>query len=61
MEVPQAVDPDLVDVEVQQMLEAIVKLAEQHDPASQENVDVALRRYTRVRKSGIPSDYVVYL
>ena len=32
---------------------------EQHDP--QENVDTTLRRSTKVRKLGIPSDYVVYL
>jgi len=32
---------------------------EQHDP--QKNVDATLRRSTRVRKSTIPSDYIVYL
>jgi len=32
---------------------------EQHDP--QENVDATLRRYTTVRKSVIPSGYIVYL
>ena len=61
LEVPQAVDPDIVDADVQQMSEAVEQLAEQHNLIPQENVDAALRRSTRVRKSAIPSDYVVYL
>ena len=61
LEVPQAVDPDPVDVEVQQMPTTVEQPVEQHDPAPQENVDATLRRSTRVRKSAIPNDYVVYL
>ena len=39
--------------------EDVKQLVEQHDP--QENVDSTLRKSTRVRKSAIPSDYVIYL
>ena len=35
------------------------KIVEQHD--SQKNVDSTSRRSTRVRKSTIPSDYIIYL
>ena len=41
------------------MPEIIEQLVKQHDP--QENIDSTLSRFTRERKSTIPSDYVVYL
>jgi len=53
---PQLVANNPVDHQIPENDE---QLAEQHDP--QEIVDVVLRRYTRVRKSSIPSDYIVYL
>ena len=43
------------------MSEAIKQPTKQHDPILQDNVDAALRRSTRLRKSAIPNDYVVYL
>ena len=41
------------------MPEIIEQLVEQHDHVK--NVDTTLRRSTRIKKSVIPSDYVVYL
>ena len=59
VEAPQTTDDNPVDQDVQELPEIIEQPVAQHDP--QENVDTTLRRSTRVRKSAIPSDYVVYL
>ncbi|RVX03485.1 Retrovirus-related Pol polyprotein from transposon TNT 1-94 [Vitis vinifera] len=42
-----------------QVVQDLPEIVEQHHP--QENVDSTLRRSTRLRKTIIPSDYVVYL
>jgi len=54
--IPQPVANNPVDHQIPKNDEQPV---EQHDP--QENVDATLRRSTRVRKSIIPSYYIVYL
>ena len=41
------------------MLEIVDEPVEQHAP--QEDIGATLRRSTRVRKSAIPDDYIVYL
>ena len=56
---PQVVDHDQVDPADEHLPDVIEQPVEQHPP--QEDVDPALRRSTRVRRSAIPSDYVVYL
>jgi len=56
--IPQPVANNPVDQVDYQIPENDEQPVEQHDP--QENVDVALKRSTRVRKSVIPSDYIVY-
>ena len=60
-EEPQTADLNPVDTEVQQMSETVEQPVDQHDSIPQDNVDAALRRSTRLRKSAIPNDYVVYL
>ena len=57
--IPQPVADNPLDQVDNQILENDEQLVEQDDP--QENVDTTLRRSTKVRKLGIPSDYVVYL
>ncbi|RZB65792.1 Equilibrative nucleotide transporter 2 [Glycine soja] len=57
--IPQPVANNPVDQVDYQIPENDEQPVEQHDP--QENVDVALKRSTRVRKLVIPSDYIVYL
>ena len=57
--ISQAVDDNLVDPIIQELLENVEQPVEQHAP--QENVDASLRRFTRTRKSTIPSDYIMYL
>jgi len=59
IDIPQPVADNPVDQVDHQIPKNDEQPAEQHDP--QENVDAALRRSTRVRKSTIPSDYIVYL
>jgi len=59
IDIPQPVADNSIDQVDHQIPENDEQLAEQHDP--QENVGAALRRFTRVRKSTIPSDYIVYL
>ena len=55
IETPQATDDPVNQVGHQDD----EQLVEQQDP--QENVDQTLRRSTRIRKSSIPNDYIVYL
>jgi transposase InsO family protein len=57
-EIPQIVD-NLVDPGIQDLPENIEQPVVQHAP--QEIVDAPLRRSTRIRRSAIPSDYIVYL
>jgi len=57
--IPQSVADNPVDQVDHQIPNNDEQPAKQHDP--QENVDAALRRFTRVRKSVIPSHYIVYL
>ena len=59
IEAPQIANDNSVDQVVQDSPEIVEQPVEQRDP--QENVDSILRRFTRVRKPAIPSDYVVYL
>ncbi|RZB63650.1 GDSL esterase/lipase isoform C [Glycine soja] len=59
IDIPQTIANNPVDQVDHQIPENDEQPVEQHDP--QENVDITLRRYTRVRKSAIPSDYIVYL
>lgn len=59
IEAPQPADIDLVDPTVHHLPETDEQLVEQHAP--QENVDTTLRRSARMKKSAIPSDYIVYL
>ncbi|RVW83737.1 Retrovirus-related Pol polyprotein from transposon TNT 1-94 [Vitis vinifera] len=59
IEAPQIANDNPVDQVVQDSPEIVEQPVEQRDP--QENVDSILRRFTRVRKPAIPSDYVVYL
>ena len=56
---PQVVDHDQVDPADEHLPDVIEQPVEQHPP--QEDIDPALRRSTRVRRSAIPSDYAVYL
>ena len=51
---PQNVDHNQVDPADEHLSDVIEQPVEQH-------VESTLRRSTRVRKSAIPSDYVVYL
>jgi len=57
--IPQPVADNPVDQVDNQFPENDEQPVEQHD--FQENIDATLRRSTRVRKSAIPSDYIVYL
>ena len=59
IEVPQIANDNPVDQVVQDSPEIVEQPVEQHHP--QENVDSTLRRSTSLRKTTIPSDYVVYL
>ena len=59
IEAPQIANDNPVDQVVQDSPEIIEQPIEQRDP--HENVDLTLRRSTRVRKTTIRSDYVVYL
>ena len=59
IEVPQIANDNPVDQVIQDSPEIVEQPIEQHGP--QENIDLTLRRSTRVRKTAIPSDYVVYL
>ena len=64
LEVPHIVDIDPVDqVANEEILEIVEQPIEQHvdQQIFQENDEATLRRSTRVRKSTIPSDYIVYL
>ena len=53
-EVPQPADHDLVEQQI-----PIEQTVAEHTP--QEDINATLRKSTRIRKSAIPSDYVVYL
>ena len=55
IEVPQIANDNPID----QVVQVSPEIVEQHHP--HENVDSTLRRSTRLRKTIIPSDYVVYL
>ena len=55
---PQAGEDNLVDP-VQQIPEVVEEPVDQHAP--QENVDTTLRRSTRVRRTAISDNYMVYL
>ena len=55
---PQAAEDNLV-VPIQQIPEAVEEPVDQYAP--QENVDTTLRRSTRVRRTAISDDYMVYL
>ena len=57
--IPQPVADNPVDQVDHQIHENDEQPVEQHDP--QENVDATFMRSTRVRKSVIPSDYIIYL
>jgi len=57
--ISQPVADNPVDQVDHQIPKNDVQPVEQYDP--QENVDATLRRSTRVRKSTIPSYYIVYL
>ena len=66
MGVAQLINEDLqttvgnyVDQVVHELLDMVEQPARQHDP--QGNVELTLRRSTRVRRSTIPYDYIVYL
>ena len=56
---PQTTAGNAVDQVVHQVLDMVEQLAKQHDPHG--NVELTLRRSTRVRRSVIPDDYIVYL
>ena len=56
IDIPQLVADNPVEHQIPENNE---QPAEQHDP--QENIDATLRRFTRVRKSIIPSENIVYL
>ena len=58
-EVPYIAENDPRDQIVQELPETIEQPVEQHTP--QEDVALILRRSTRIRRSAIPSDYIVYL
>jgi len=58
-DIPQPVANNLVDQIDHQIPKNDEQPVEQHDP--QENVDASLRWSTKVRKSIIPSDYIIYL
>ena len=63
-EVPHIADIDLVDqVANEEISEIVEQLIEQQvdQQIPQENDEATLRRSTRVRKSAIPNDYIVYL
>ena len=63
-EVPHIVDIDPVDQVANEEIPAIVEqpIKQQVDEQiPQENDEATLRRSTRVRKSKIPNDYIVYL
>jgi len=57
--IPQTVVDNPIEQVDHQIHENDEQPVEQHDP--QENVDATSRRSTRLRKSAIPSDYIVYL
>jgi len=59
IDIPQTVVDNPIDQVDNQIHENDEQPVEQHDP--QEYVDATLRRSTRVRKSAIPSDYIVCL
>ena len=54
---PQATIGDAVDQVVHQVLDMVEQPARQHDPHG--NVELTLRRSTRVRRSKIPDYYIV--
>lgn len=58
IEASQAIN-NLVDQVIHEVLEMVKLPVEQHYP--QENVEPTLRRYTKVRKSIISDDYIIYL
>ena len=59
---PINVDPQTVrnsvDQVVHEVLDMVEQPARQHDPHG--NVELIFRRSTRVRRSSIPYDYIVY-
>ena len=66
MGVAQPINEDLetivghaVDQVVHQVPGMVGQLARQHDPHG--NVELTIRRSTRVRRSAIPDDYIMYL
>ena len=52
----QIVDKNLVNPIVQPFLESVEWLVVEHTPMEDDNT--TLRRYTRMRKSATPSDYI---
>ena len=56
---PQTIAGNVVDQVVHQVPNTVEQPARQHDPHG--NVELTLRRSTRVRKSAVPDDYIVYL
>ena len=56
---PQNISGNVVDQVVDQVLDMVEQSARQHDPYG--NVELTLRRSTRVRRSVILDDYIVYL
>ena len=64
LEVPHTVDIDSIDQVANEKFPEIVEqpIEQQVDQQiPQENDEATLRRSTRVRKSTIPNDYIVYL
>ncbi|RVW50015.1 hypothetical protein CK203_082331 [Vitis vinifera] len=59
VEVPQAVDNILVDQVDQELPDTFEQQVEPH--TSLEDIGATLRRSTRIKRSTIPNDYVVYL
>ena len=56
---PKTTVGNVIDQVVHQVPDMVEQLARQHD--SHGNVELPLRRSTRVRRSTIPDDYIVYL
>ena len=56
---PQTIAGNVVDQVVHQVPDMVEQPAKQHDPYG--NVELTLRRSTRVRRSVILDDYIVYL
>ena len=56
---PQTTAVNVVDQVVHQVPDMVEQPARQHDPHG--NVELTLRIFTRVRRSAIPNNYIVYL